>query len=325
MPVPSRVLDIRRDGRTGVTIDRSIGQQDGQGGAAVQVRDHEIFQYDGYRLAATSYEPDGAARAVIVFCHGWGGTKGILAPQIAEGFVALGDFAVVTFDFSGFGLSDGPRNRLDPVRQQRDCRAVLAYGLSEWPDVRAAGIFGLSFGGAIATMTAASDRRIRALVTVGGFADGEQWLQDLRPYWQFVEMTRAVEDDAAAMTRTGASKVVDPDWIFPRDPDAAAFNKKLMEEFPERRFDLDVASAGLIAELKPIRVAPYMNHCNALFVQGERDVTAPVTHAVRLAEAAGGSLEIVKGVGHYDMYAPGNFERMVAIAGGWFVRYLLDV
>jgi len=289
----------------------------------VRVRDHEIFQYDGYRLAGTSYEPDGGPRAVIVFCHGWGGTKGILAPQIAEGFVAQGDFAVVTFDFSGFGLSEGPRNRLDPVRQQRDCRAVLSYALSEWPDAVSAGIFGLSFGGAVATVTAASDRRIRALVTVGGFADGEQWLQDLRPYWQFVEMSRAVEEDAAAMTRTGESKVVDPDWIFPRDPDAAAFNQKLLEEFPERRFELDVASAGFIADLKPIRVAPYLRHCQCLFVQGERDVTAPVSHALRLADAASGTLEIIRGVGHYDMYSPGNFERMVTTAGAWFGRHLL--
>jgi pimeloyl-ACP methyl ester carboxylesterase len=291
----------------------------------VPVHDHDIFQYDGYRLAATSYAPDDRPpRGGIVFCHGWGGTKGVLAPLIAEGFVARGDYVVVTFDFSGFGESDGPRNRLDPVRQLRDCRAVLSFLLSEWPSVgRAAGIFGLSFGGGIAVTVAAADPRVKALVTVGGFADGERWLQDLRPHWQFAEMARDIDDDAAVMTRTGESRAVDPDWIFPRDPSAAAFNQQLLAEFPDRRFQLDVASAGMIVDLKPIRAAKHLAHCQTLFVHGEVDVTCPLHHALAMADASGGTLEIMKGVGHYDMYDPVNFERMVDFGGEWFSEHLL--
>jgi pimeloyl-ACP methyl ester carboxylesterase len=287
-------------------------------------RDDLIRQHDGYALASTTYLPDDREpSANIVFCHGWGGTKGVMAPQVAAAIVGAGPYAVTTFDFSGFGESEGPRGRLDPVRQQRDCRAVLSWMSMQFPaGASRSAIFGLSFGGAIATTVAALDRRVRALVAVGTFANGSEWLSSLRPYWQYFELLEEIEEDARQLTLGGSSRRVDPDWIFPRDPMAAAFNAKLLEEFPDRRFELDVASAGFIADLRPEQAAADIT-CPALFVHGAVDVTAPASHSERLAAASHGQVQLFEGVGHYDMYAPGNFERMCSAATDFYGAHLL--
>ena len=150
---------------------------------------------EGTRLAAELFTPGSAkpegGYPAILLCHGWGGLKDHLA-RYAEKFAAAG-FVAMTFDYRGWGESDGRiisaepaplleagetmlkvrvlREVVDPIDQTADIRNCLAYLWSE-PDVDRSrvGIWGTSYGGGHAVFTAGNDDRIAAVVAqIGGF------------------------------------------------------------------------------------------------------------------------------------------------------------
>ena len=83
--------------------------QDVEGYPGVQRKPVTIWS-DGTRLAGDLFLPKGLAAGqkvpAIVLCHGWGGMKSHLNQRIAPQFSAAG-FAVLTFDYRGWGESDG--------------------------------------------------------------------------------------------------------------------------------------------------------------------------------------------------------------------------
>lgn len=88
------------------------------------------FTSQGVSCAATVYLPTASADAptpVIVMAHGFGAVRALRLPAYAERFAAEG-YAVVTFDYRGFGDSDGtPRQVLDVSMQHADWIAALAF------------------------------------------------------------------------------------------------------------------------------------------------------------------------------------------------------
>src|SRR5687767_4634652 len=63
---------------------------------------------EGTRLAAELFarkDNDGKALPTIIMCHGWGGVAQVLRPD-AVAFARAG-YLVVTFDYRGWGASDG--------------------------------------------------------------------------------------------------------------------------------------------------------------------------------------------------------------------------
>src|SRR5205823_5635650 len=88
------------------------------------------FFSDGIRLAARVFQPadrqDGERRPAIVVCQGFGGTMEYNVGAIAERLAGQG-YVALTFDYRGFGASEGPRWRLIPDEQARDARHALTY------------------------------------------------------------------------------------------------------------------------------------------------------------------------------------------------------
>ena len=69
------------------------------------------FYSDGLKLAAVLFLPDGPGpHPGIVLCHGFTCIKELILPDYARRFAAAG-FAALTFDYRGFGESEGPRWR----------------------------------------------------------------------------------------------------------------------------------------------------------------------------------------------------------------------
>ena len=92
--------------------------------------ERDSFTSHGVTCAATVYRPAPSADAptpVIVMAHGFGAVRALRLPAYAERFAAEG-YAVVTFDYRGFGDSDGtPRQVLDVSMQHADWTAALSY------------------------------------------------------------------------------------------------------------------------------------------------------------------------------------------------------
>jgi uncharacterized protein len=135
--------------------------------------DCQFTTSDGLVLRG-SYLPTTAKtrHGVVLFCHEWGGDRWGAAGY--AGRLLDGGFDIFTFDFRNHGTSDSlPGYQPMPwltKYEMLDMQAATDYLCSRADaDPRGIGLFGVSRGGNAALCAAATERRIRAVVTDGAF------------------------------------------------------------------------------------------------------------------------------------------------------------
>jgi Serine aminopeptidase, S33 len=91
-------------------------------------REDTTFESGGRACATWLYRPDSVERPpIIVMAHGFAAMRALRLAAYAERFAESG-FAVLVFDYRGWGDSAGePRRVLDIGGQQDDWRAALAF------------------------------------------------------------------------------------------------------------------------------------------------------------------------------------------------------
>ena len=118
------------------------------------------------RLEALLDEPDGPARAAVVFAHPLpthGGTMHTKAVyQGTKGLVRIG-CAVLRFNFRGVGASDGTFT--GGTGEKEDHKAALEYMAARFPNLPLWSA-GFSFGAWIALETGAVDDRVTVLIGI---------------------------------------------------------------------------------------------------------------------------------------------------------------
>ena len=129
------------------------------------------FYSEGVRLAGDLFLPGdlkhGEARAGIVLCHGYTGVRNLYLPDIARVLTEAG-YVVLTFDYKGWGDSEGPKSRLAPYSRVTDVQAALTLlGAQHEVDPERLGIYGTSYGGATVVWVAAVDPRVKCVVSRG--------------------------------------------------------------------------------------------------------------------------------------------------------------
>ena len=112
---------------------------------------------------------EGEGKPVVILLHGWRRNAERMMPYIEA---LHGDVNLFVFDSRNHGKSDSDTYSSMP-RFAEDIRAAVDY-LEEatWEKYSGAiGLVGLSMGGAASIYAAAADERIRAVITVGAFAN----------------------------------------------------------------------------------------------------------------------------------------------------------
>jgi len=120
-------------------------------------------------LDATFYTPQGSGRVpAVLVAHGFGGTKNSVRAEAEQ--LARAGYAVLTWSARGFGNSTGQVALDSPDYEVKDTEQLISW-LAKQPRVRLdgpgdprVGIAGASYGGGIALLTAAYDRRVDAIV-----------------------------------------------------------------------------------------------------------------------------------------------------------------
>ena len=119
-------------------------------------------------LDASVFTPTSAGpHPAVLLAHGFGGSKADLADR-ARDFAGRG-YVVLTYSARGFGASGGRIHLDDPDYEIADARALVDL-LAARPDVRLdgpgdprVGVAGGSYGGALALMLGATDKRVDAV------------------------------------------------------------------------------------------------------------------------------------------------------------------
>src|SRR5712692_8484611 len=165
----------------------------------------------GLRLSGVVHLPHGAdrheRRAAFLVLHGFGSNKdsqNVLRP--CKLLNELG-YATLRFDMRGCGESDGERGRVICLEQVEDTRNALTF-LAGHPAVEAGriGAIGSSFGGAVAVYAGGTDERIAAVISNGGWGDGERKFRGQHKSPQEWErFTNMLKEGRAHRARTGKS------------------------------------------------------------------------------------------------------------------------
>src|SRR5690625_1523163 len=165
------------------------------------------FYSEGHPIAGlwrTPDEGDGPFRA-IVQGPGWLGLKDAkLYVRYYEALTAAG-FAVLVFDYRGFGDSGGDRGVLSPGRQLQDLVNAVTYRTTRDDVVAdAIGVFGTGgTGGGNAVLLADVDKRVKAAVSQVRVADGRDWLHRMRQEHEWLAYLKELEEDAKLRVTTG--------------------------------------------------------------------------------------------------------------------------
>ena len=155
----------------------------------------DIWFHSGPRLKLSGrlYLPDPSndLRAGAVFCLGFGGVKEGTPVGLCQALAEAG-FTMLSFDYRGFGASEGERALLLPQEQVEDAVAALEYLATQVPgvDPQRIGLYGTSFGGGIAALAAARSPRPRAVVLSVPVMSGSQWMQSVHRWYEFREIRR---------------------------------------------------------------------------------------------------------------------------------------
>jgi pimeloyl-ACP methyl ester carboxylesterase len=276
------------------------------------------FSSAGWALAGLLRLPNGDAPPypVILQGPGWLGLADTRSyVPYHEAFTAAG-FAVLVFDYRGFGASEGDATVLDPAAQVEDWLAAVAFCASH-PDLDIArlAVFGSGgTGGGNAIEVAARDARVRAVVAQVPIADGEDWLRRQRTADQWQAFCAQVAEDPGRMVLARGELTVG-------GGDRAGWKRDVDGRVPAR---VALASAEALFRYRPLEVVGRIAPRATMIVAVEDDDVTPTDHASRLFEAAGHPKRLVlqRGTTHYRAYADCR-HVVVPMLVRWFERHVL--
>ncbi len=286
------------------------------------------FYSEGVKLAGDLFLPDnlaaGEKRAGILLCHGYTGVRNLYLPDTARALTEAG-YVVLTFDYKGWGDSEGSPNRLAPYGRVLDSQAALTFlGAQDMVDAGRLGIYGTSYGGATVVWTAAVDPRVKCVVSVVGVGHGRRWMRSVRHPDEFADLLALAEEDRVRRVMTGQSKFVERTDILLPDRQSAALaaaaragNPGAVSQIPLEFID---DTLGFHPEWVVDKIAPRP----VLFITTDDDRLVPPDESEALYAKAGEpkKLVVLPGWGHYEVYTGEAFRQVIAPTIAWYREHL---
>lgn len=283
------------------------------------------FYSEGSQIAGILRLPDDAGPFPgIVQGPGWLGLKDAKLYLPYHQALTEAGFAVLIFDYRGFGESGGDPGRLSPRLQLEDLINAVTYlqTLNEIDDHRI-GVFGSGgTGGGNAVMLSAADSRVRCAVAQVPVADGEDWLHRMRREYEWNEFLDRLDEDRRRRVTTGKGEMVHPrEEIMVATPERgeAAVKKDVDDRIPT---SVCLAGADEIIAYRPVDHAPKAR--NLLVVGVERDAVTPTDHALALYEAAPEPKRLIlqRYTSHYAAYSQ-HGDTVIPEIVAWFQSHLI--
>jgi pimeloyl-ACP methyl ester carboxylesterase len=279
------------------------------------------FHSKGLKIAGTVRVPAGVAkgerRPAFMVLHGFGSNSS--SSNVLEPCAMLEKLGYVTlrFDMPGCGQSDGEKGLLiclDQVQATSDALAMLAKHPNVEPD--RIGVIGSSFGAAVAVYTGGVDKRVAAVISSGGWGDGERKFRGQHTSPEaWAKFTKMLEEGKGHRARTGEPLMVPRYDIVPipqhlRGHLAANSVQMFAWETAQSMYDFraDDVVAGMAG--RPL-----------LLLHSSVDSVTPTEQSVELFKRAGQptDLHLFAETDHF-MFAESN-TRVRTVIFDWLAKY----
>lgn len=284
------------------------------------------FYSEGSRLEGDYFLPEdlkaGERRAGIILCHGYSGIRNLILPDYAKIFAAAG-YVVLSFDYRGFGGSEGPKWRIMQLEQVDDIRNAITW-LENQPEIDPdrIGLWGTSNGGAHAPYVAGIDERVKAAVGQVGYGDGHRLIMEIRSAEERRELEKLLGEDRKQRVLTGQGGAATIDALL-ASPQTRAFFAEALKAVPEIYSEVPWASAEKTLEYRPIDVVDRIAPRALLLIGAEKDDLCKFDGYRDLYERAREPKKLVGlPITHYEIYQPEWVEKSAKLALEWYDRHL---
>ncbi len=283
----------------------------------------------GLNLSGVVRVPDGVGRgerrAAFLVLHGFGSNKE--SGNVLQPVKVLNDLGYVTlrFDMRGCGKSEGEYGRIICLDQVEDTGNALTF-LARHPNVdpERIGVIGTSFGGAVAVYAGGVDERLAAVISNGGWGDGERKFRGQHATPEaWAKFTAMLEEGRAHRARTGKSLMVPRYDIVPipthvRD----GLAQKSVQMFPTDTVTMFPAeTAQSMYDFRADDVVGKIAPRPLLLLHSANDSVTPTEQSIEMFKRAGqpSELHLFSGADHF-MFAEGN-ARVWGVLRDWLRDY----
>ncbi|MDI3389835.1 alpha/beta fold hydrolase [Streptomyces sp. B-S-A8] len=266
------------------------------------------FFSEGIRLDADLHLPDdngaGAPYPVLIPSSGYQGLKVIHPERFARALTQRG-YAVLAFDYRGFGLSEGERGRLAPQEWADDLRAAVdRAAAAEQLDADRIGLIGWGMGGGVVVAEAADDPRVRAVASLNGISDGRRSTRAMHDEESWNSLVERVAADRGHRAEHGRSEITSPWDIIRLDLDGRTDGYVGEELYKAPGFGSGVSleSADLLLRFSAEAVADRISPRPLLIIHGaENELHKPEeAEALYAAAKEPKQLKFLEGRGHTE-------------------------
>ena len=279
------------------------------------------FKSGDLNISGVVHTPDNMAegdrRPVVLILHGFGSRKdagNVIGPT--NMFMNWG-YVVLRFDMRGCGESDGMFGHLLCLDQVEDTRAAVTF-MQARPEVDSdrIAVVGSSFGAAVAVYTAGVDDRVAAVISSGGWGNGERKFRGQHPTPEaWAAFMKVLEDGKEHREETGEPLMVDRYDIVP----IPEHLRKNMPSGSVQQFTADTAQGmfDFTAEDVIGNIAPRP----VLLLHSSVDSVTPTEQSVEMFKRAGQptDLHLTADTDHF-MMAESN-TRVISIIRDWLATY----
>ncbi len=286
------------------------------------------FYSEGCKLAGDLYLPsdlgNGDKRAGVLLCHGYTGVKDLYLPDNARVLTEAG-YVAMTFDYKGWGTSEGPRARLNPYGRVADAHAALTFlAMQAEVDDDHLGIYGTSYGGGTAVWLAASDERAKCVVSVVGVGHGARWMRSVRRPDEWRDLLEKSQADRVQRVSTGESAAVDRDLVLLPDRQSKELVAAARRANPAAVNEVPLEYVDETLSFNPEWVVDKIAPRAVLFITTDDDRLVPPEQSIVMYEKAGEPKKLVTlaDYGHYEVYAEPAFSEVMREALAWFGHFV---
>ncbi len=296
------------------------------------------WKSEGTTVRAHLYLPDGEGpHPVVVMAGGWCYVKELVMPEYAKAIADAGVAALV-FDYRGFGASEGePRQHVDPQAQIEDYKNAISYAETRSDlDAGRIGIWGISYSGGHVLIIAATDPRVKCVVSNIPVVDGLLTMKQVHGALSFRKLRARILEDRRnrlakgehsylPMSTTSPTEELST-WPFPEVTSAFLELKRTVAPTHEHRNT--VASVELLMSYD---VTPFLSRILAtpvlLSVAEEDDITLwdEEIRTFRRIATPHKRLFVCRDTSHMTLYSDlSRLEMLAQQSRAWLVEHLIE-